>query len=410
MWGDIRRVSAPLLCLFLSMMANGFFTTIISLRIKAQGYSPLIVGLISASYFAGLIFGSFRIERFIARVGYVRVYSTFAALSVILSLAQGYFINEPFLALLIRFGIGICIGVFFVILEGWVLAKSTAKNRGTMMSICMITLNLGYSLGQFFLSFVPDNELTSFVIIALIFSLSIIPLCAIHQPGPDLEEPSLLSFKALYKLTPTGMLGCFMVGMLFSSVYSIFPIMFQAVSYSPWDLALGMFVIVFGGMSGQFPFGKLSDVMERQKVLVYATLFAMALTFVAFFQYRILTTTLLAIWFLMGASLYPLYPIALTHACDVVSKKDYTAAMQGLVLMFSIGSTLGPIFSASTMMVVGPVGVLWYQFIVLGLLLALFIWRRNVSKTIPTEKQKDFRQVGTASVFIDPSKQKTRKD
>lgn len=410
MWGDIRRVSAPLLCLFLSMMANGFFTTIISLRIKAQGYSPLVVGLISASYFAGLIFGAFRIEKFIAKVGYIRVYSTFAALSVVLSLAQGYYINEPFLALLIRFGIGICIGVFFVILEGWVLAKSTAKNRGTMMSICMITLNLGYSLGQFFLSFVPNNELTSFVIIALIFSLSIIPLCAIRQPGPDLEEPSLLSFKALYRLTPTGMLGCFMVGMIFSSVYSIFPIMFQAVNYAPWDLALGMFVIVFGGMFGQFPFGKLSDVMERQKVLVYATLLTMILTFVAFFQYRVLTSTLLAIWFLMGAALYPLYPIALTHACDVVPKKDYTAAMQGLVLMFSIGSTLGPIFSASSMMVVGPVGVLWYQFIILGLLLGLFIWRRNVSKTIPTEKQKDFRQVGTASVFIDQRKQKTRKD
>lgn len=409
MFSGVRRVSAALICLFLAMMASGYFSTLISVEIQQRGYNSLIVGLVSSAYYAGLILGCFRVERFIAKVGYVRAYATFAAFSVILALLQGFYLSEPFVSLVLRFFFGTCVGVFFVILEGWVMAASTPKNRGSMMAICMITLYSGYSLGQFFMVMQPENGLIPFMVIAILLSLSIIPLAAVRQEDPGFSEPSRLSFKDLYFLTPTGMLGCFLTGAAFSTIYSIFPIMFERLNYSRMDLSLAMFTVIFGGMFLQYPLGRLSDVIGRWKVLVFLGVATFFLLVCAIFFYEQSTLWSLGIFFLLGGACYPLYPIVLSHAGDVIAKQDMTAAMQGFVIMYAIGCTIGPIFSSSFMQIFGPIGVIFSLMIIMLLLAGIFLWRKQVGVQMGPKKQKDFVPASSGTLFFVKKKKETKK-
>ena len=59
-------------------LANGFFTTFISLRVAASNLNSALAGLILSSYFAGFTLGALRGARIIERIGHIRAYAAFA--------------------------------------------------------------------------------------------------------------------------------------------------------------------------------------------------------------------------------------------------------------------------------------------------------------------------------------------
>ena len=52
-------------------LANGFFTTLISLRVALEGFAPSMGGLVLSSYFAGFTLGAVRSDRIITRIGHI---------------------------------------------------------------------------------------------------------------------------------------------------------------------------------------------------------------------------------------------------------------------------------------------------------------------------------------------------
>ncbi len=53
----------------------------------------VIIGLIGSMYYAGLVVGSFRMERFIVRVGHIRAFSVFASMLAAICVIHGLFFN-----------------------------------------------------------------------------------------------------------------------------------------------------------------------------------------------------------------------------------------------------------------------------------------------------------------------------
>lgn len=56
-------------------LANGFFTTLISLRVALEAFGPTMAGLVLSAYFAGFTVGAVRSDRIIARIGHIRAYA-----------------------------------------------------------------------------------------------------------------------------------------------------------------------------------------------------------------------------------------------------------------------------------------------------------------------------------------------
>jgi len=74
----LKKITSPLLSLFMFALCSGFFLTFLSLSMNAHNESPLMIGAMTGIFYAGLVCGSFRIESFIMRVGHIRAFSTFA--------------------------------------------------------------------------------------------------------------------------------------------------------------------------------------------------------------------------------------------------------------------------------------------------------------------------------------------
>lgn len=72
----------------LVQLANGFFTTFVSLRIVSEGFEPGLAGLVLGSYFAGFTVGAVRSDRIIVRIGHIRAYAAFAGLVAVATAAM----------------------------------------------------------------------------------------------------------------------------------------------------------------------------------------------------------------------------------------------------------------------------------------------------------------------------------
>ena len=62
----------------LMQLANGFFGTLVSLRVTIEGFE--VPGLVLSAYFAGFTVGALRCSKILERVGHIRAYAAFAGM------------------------------------------------------------------------------------------------------------------------------------------------------------------------------------------------------------------------------------------------------------------------------------------------------------------------------------------
>ncbi len=213
-------VLSPIVSLIILVLGNGLFMTYVTVRLKLAGYSSGIVGIITASYYAGILLGCVRAEKYISRIGHIRSFASFASLTAVIILLQGLFINSWYWGVL-RFLSGFSMAGLFVTIESWLLVKSTTETRGKILSIYMTAFYAAQALGQFLLDVSDPLSLIPFVITAILTSLSIIPVSMTRTLAPSIEEPSFLSIFKLLKITPLGVTGCTLSGVLLGTIYGL---------------------------------------------------------------------------------------------------------------------------------------------------------------------------------------------
>ncbi len=104
---------------------------------------------------------------------------------------------------------------------------------------------------------------------------------------------------------------------------------------------------------------------------------------------------LLPLAFFLGGFGQPLYALCVAHANDNIAADDILPTASSLLLVFSIGSSLGPFFASLTMGQIGPEGL----FVFVGLLyLVLLLATLYQIKQHPIVTQED-RPSGFVSTY-----------
>jgi len=248
----VKKVIAPLLSLFIFMLGSGFFLTLLSLTMNFHHEPPILVGAMTGVYYAGLVCGSFKIERFIVRVGHIRAFSTFASALAVMTLLHGIFYNMPFW-LILRFLSGFMTAGTFVVIESWLLCNSTTSSRGRILSLYMMTYYAAQASGQLLINLGSPEDLLLYGIATMLCSLSVIPLAMTYVSTPQFDEPSTMNLKTLYQKTMSSIFGCFCAGMTLSACYALFPILFSNIYHEASKISLFMFCLIMGGMALQYP-------------------------------------------------------------------------------------------------------------------------------------------------------------
>lgn len=363
-----HSIYPPLASLVLLIMGSGLLNTFISIRLEIEGFSPETIGAVASALYIGILVGSLRLDRWIEKVGHISAFIVFAIVSVILVLAQAIWLDPIYWSAL-RFMCGICTAGVFIVIESWLLMESPSSMRGTVLSLYLAIFYAALSAGQFLINLSNPESLYPFCIAAVLFALSILPISVRKIKEPKIEHNTRLTLIELFRISPVGFFGGLVSGMLLAAIYGLVPVYAKEMGLSVSDIGTLMGVIIFGGLSFQWPAGRWADKTDRRWILTIASL-ATTLIGIGIAVFSPSLWLLLILGWLFGGFSFTLYPISMAYTCEKITDDQIVSATGGFVLSYGIGAIAGPLIAPIAMSLVGP-GGLFYFLALITLVLAL---------------------------------------
>ena len=396
----IKAVAAPLLSLLLVIFGNTYFMSFIALRLKMEGYGAQTVGDLSSAYFLGFVMGAFIIEKLIERIGHIRSFTLFAALSSAIALAMGMYAS-PWFWIFMRVINGVCVAGIYVIVESWLVTLAGPSQRGRALALYMLALYLAQTLSQQVLEWFDPTSLTPFCAMAFLCSISAIPICMKQVDCPREFDTSYFNIRKTYKASPLGFITCFVSGILLGQVYGLMPFYFSGLGFSMDHVGEIMSAVFFGALTLQWPLGWISDILDRRQVLIALVLGCLAISLTCLIYSQGLSfMAFLGLSYLFGGLIFSLYPLGMSQVCDNLKQSEIVGAMSVLCLVYGAGSFVGP-KSSSIVMEYSPThGFFLYATVILAIMSVYAISRLIFKDSIPLEEQCDSIVVPSTSVHV----------
>ncbi|TVR78274.1 MAG: MFS transporter [Rhodospirillales bacterium] len=338
-------------------LANGFFTTFVSMRVALEAFEATLAGAVLSSFFAGFTIGAVRSDRIIIRIGHIRAYAAFAGM-VAAATALMPLLVEPVAWIVLRAIVGFgCAGIF-VTTESWLNAKAPTALRGRVFAIYMVGTFLALAAGQLLIGQVDITTAAPFNAIVTLFALGLVLVSVTRAEAPQLTPPGAPPYGDLLRAAPIAVIGVLLTGMITGTFYALVPAWMQGANIVPERIALIMFAAVLGGLLFQVPIGKLSDRLDRRRVLAGLGVgLAVAAVAVLFAPREV--TVIVPIAVVLGGFMSTLYPVCVAHAHDRMPADRVVAVSGALILMSGIGSVLGPLIGTQLMAALDINGILY---------------------------------------------------
>lgn len=372
---------ALLLGLGLLMLGNGMQGTLLGIRGAIEEFSTLEMSIVMSAYFVGFLFGSRLAPDMIRRVGHVRV---FAALGSMISAVLIMYAAAPdwIVWAVLRVLIGFSFSGVYITAESWLNNASTNETRGQALSLYLIVQMIGIIAAQMLLNVGDPSGYILFVIPSVLVSLAFTPILLSVSQAPAFDTTKPLSFRRLYRASPLGCVGMFLLGGVFSAQFGMASVWGTRVGLSVADLTVFVSFIYVGGLVLQYPIGWLSDRMDRRKVVLWLSVFgATALLVPVIFDPPFVV--LVVIGAIGGGVSNPLYSLLLAYVNDYLDKTDMAAASAGLLFINGLGAISGPIITGWMMEQVGPSGFFLFMSILFGILAGYAAWRMTRRRSTP---------------------------
>lgn len=323
-----------------------------------MGVPQWIIGWMGAAYYSGMLLGSHLTAKFILRVGHIRAYGFFAAIMILAILTQ-YFWDMYASWAITRFLIGYALGALYLVIESWLFNLASPDRKGSVIGLYTFILYLGSFFGQINFRFIDLVKPDAFILPACFIVASLFPVSATHTHYPKFEEHEKFDMFKIMRLAPVGSLNTLVSGLIISSMHVLLPIFLYKNNYSKENLAILLAMPLLGAICLQYIIGRVSDFVNRRKLLVLLHTFniaAMALVIILTGQLFWIGAAL----FMQGCMFYSIYPIAMAHTCDRFSSDEYFGVIRTLLILYGIGSIAGPTLAAYFMTWFQPAALLWF--------------------------------------------------
>ncbi|WP_438391912.1 MFS transporter [Caballeronia sp. DA-9] len=339
------------------------FQTLIPLRLIQSDYSTLVVGLIQSCYYAGYILGAVINRRLIDRIGQHRTFVAFSAAASILALAFGA-AHSPWTLGFIRLLTGVAFMGLYTSIESWLNGTVENNKRGQVFGLYAALGYLAIGSGQFLLNVGVDSATQQFSIAAALFAAAVMPVTLMEGWPVKVRDDNLdrvprqawrESLRDMTTATPLAVPGCILAGFIYSSFYSMMPVYLERTGFSNHDLATFMGVALIGALLPQFPMGRLSDRIDRRRLVYWTAVISAALSIVLI-CFDMLEVTWCAMLAYVAVT-FTQYGLVVSHVQDRTEAHLRVAVSVMLLVLFSLGGMTGPTLASTMMTLVGPRGL-----------------------------------------------------
>ena len=358
---SLEALFSPLTAFFAGTLfacsAYGLLSSYLALRLNGANVPTFYSGIILSVYYVGYIFATLTSYKIINKVGHIRAFSAYISILSALVLLHAIYFDALYWGVL-RLLEGYCLSSSLMCLESWLNTRSNNKNRGIIMSVYMVTTYLGTASGQLLLNIPDPQGFITLIVVSFLYSIALVPISLTALPTPDISKHKAMSLREMYKKAPMGVVGCIVSGVFVGGVYVLGAIYAQKSGLDIQRTSLFMFFCIMGGMCAQIPIGRLSDKMDRRFVMMWigGGLFLVA-PWLQFFMTESIWELAIAS-FLLGAGVFVLYPICVSHVNDKISDEERTEASGLLIMLQSLGMITGPIVISLLMQIFGSISFL----------------------------------------------------
>lgn len=363
----VRALAGLLFGYALLVAGNGLFQTLIPLRIIQANESTLVVGLIQSCYYAGFILGAVVNRRLIDRIGQHRTFVAFSAAASILALAFGA-AQSPWTLAFVRLLTGVAFMGLYTSVESWLNGTVENDKRGQVFGLYAAINYLAVGGGQFLLNIGVGSPAQQFSIAAALFAAAVMPVTLMEGWPAKVRDANLdrvparawhESLREMMTAAPLAVPGCILAGFIYSSFYSMMPIYLERSGFSTRELATFMGVALLGALLPQFPMGRLSDRIDRRRLVFWTASVSAVLSLVLFcIDVRIVTwcATLAYV-----AVTFTQYGLIVSHVQDRTESSLRVAVSATLLVLFSLGGMTGPTLASALMTLIGPSGLFLFN-------------------------------------------------
>jgi MFS family permease len=212
-----------------------------------------------------------------------------------------------------------------------------------------------------------------------------------------------LDIPALFRTSPVACVGIVLIGIANGAFGTLGAVFGANAGLSSSTIAIMMSVAIFAGAVMQLPAGRLSDRIDRRIVLAVLSAIAAGAGLSLFVFQPASVTVLLVLTALYGAMANALYPIAVSHANDFASPEDFVKVSGGLLLLYGIGTIIGPTLGGPIMSAVGPYALFMVTCSAHILITAYAIFRSRAA--LPAEMRDAYTTINPGTMMTPESLQ-----
>lgn len=381
---SIAALGAILAGTLLLQMAGTVIGTVVPLRMAVSGQPAFVIGIVASAFSLGFVLGCVGIPSVVRRVGHIRSFTVFAALLAIATLSI-VFLPEPWWGLP-RFVMGLSAAGYSICIESWISGQASGAQRGRVFSTYQILSRIMVIGSQIGVGYVALQSYEILLVVSMVYSFALIPVALTRARAPETSEALPVDLRSLWVQAPTAVVGCLYVGMVGAPLSNLAP---AYGILSGLDQRASIFLtaaIQIGALLLQWPIARLADrIASRQIMLVsigVVTTASAALILLPQFGAGQNRFWLFGLFAIAGGCSIPLYAVAVAHAYLRMGRDRAVGLSAKLLLLWGIGSAIGPFAAALPMQVLGASGMLVY-IVCLSAAVVAFIAVRISTKPLP---------------------------
>ncbi len=348
---DLSRRRKSLAAIILSSLgvgtAYGMGYPLTALVLEQRGEPSWVIGLAGAAPSLAILLLLPILPRTVARIHPVLAILTGCALTVA-GYAALYFLDSTPAWIAIRFLMGAAMALPWIVGETWINMMATDANRARVMAFYATAIFTGFAAGPLILEAVGTSDHLPFVAGAAGAVLAAIPIALARKLAPDLAHEPPTGLWGGLRMTPVAMVGGFLGGYLETTQFSLLPNVAIASGMDEAEALRLLTTLLVGGVAPQFVLGWLGDKTSRKGMLIALGFIYVGL--MIFLPEALKNPTLAYVnLFVIGAIVIGFYTLGLAILGEEVQPRHLATANAAFILMYTIGSILGPAIAGVAM-------------------------------------------------------------